>query len=140
MADLTTAGMEDICRGLASSFDGILLWKWDRRFETVLAEFSVDKKDTVRGLLKGHLSHFFDSSNVADGPEIVRAVVAQFGGLWPGQLLFTSDPSGEAMIFGTWWPWGDGKEISIRIGPAFQSLPEWHRDEQIQLFKSWFGF
>ena len=71
--------MEDICRGLASSFDGILLWKWDRRFETVLAEFSVDKKDTVRGLLKGHLSHFFDSSNVADGPEIVRAVVAQTG-------------------------------------------------------------
>lgn len=132
--------MEDICRGLAGSFDGILSWKWDKRFETMLAEFSVAKKDQVRGILERYLNHLFDSSTVGNGTEIVRAVEAQFGGLWPGQLLFTSDPKREAMIFGTWWPWSDGKEISIRIGPAFRALAERRHDEQIRLFKSWFGF
>lgn len=131
--------MEEIVKGLATDFQGVLSWKWDRRFETVLAEFSVDTKDQVRTIVERYLSSTYDSSNVGNGPDIVRSVETQFGGLWPGQFLFTSDPKREALIFGTWWPWGDGKEISIRIGPAFRTLAESNRDEQIQLFRSWFG-
>lgn len=139
VTDLKKAGMEDIVRGLAGAFQGILTWKWDRRFETVLAEFSVEKKDRVRAILESYLGTTYDSSNVGNGPDIVRKVESQFGGLWPGQFLFTSDPKRKALIFGTWWPWGDGKEISIRIGPAFRTLAESNHDAQIQLFKSWFG-
>lgn len=138
MTDLNKAGVEELGRGLAASLQSVLSWKWDRRFETVLAEFSVDRRDDVRALLERYLDHAYDSSNICNGPALVRAVENHFGGLWPGQLLFTSDPERQAMIFATWWPWSDGKEISIRIGPAFKAA-ESNRDEQIQLFRSWFG-
>ena len=138
-SDLYNRDIENVCRELAGAFQGILSWKWDRRFETVLAEFSVDKKENIRAILERYLSAIWDSANVGNAPDIVRTVESHFGGLWPGQLLFTSDPKRDALIFGTWWPWGDGKEISIRIGPSYGTLPDSKRDEQIQLFKSWFG-
>ena len=138
-SDLTNKDIEHVCRELANAFQGNLSWKWDRRFETVLAEFSVDKKETVRAILERYLSATWDSSNVGNAPDIVRTVESHFGGLWPGQLLFTSDPKRDALIFGTWWPWGDGKEISIRIGPSYSTLTDSKRDEKIQQFKSCFG-
>lgn len=139
MADLSEPHIESICRELSHAFQGVLTWKWDKRFETVLAEFSADKKENVRAILERYLSATWDSSNVGNAPDIVRAIESDFGGLWPGQLLFTSDPKRDALIFGTWWPWGDGKEISIRIGPSYRTLADSKRDEKIQLFKSWFG-
>jgi hypothetical protein len=131
--------IENICRELSSAFQGTLIWKWDNRFETVLAEFGIDKKDAIRAILERHLSVTWDSANVGNAPDIVRTIESHFGGLWPGQLLFTSDPKREALIFGTWWPWGDGKEISIRIGPAYRTQTDSKRDEKFQQFKAWFG-
>lgn len=139
MTDLSEPAIEKVSRELAGAFQGILSWKWDRRFETVLAEFSVDKKENIRAILERYLSATWDSSNVGNAPDIVRTVESHFGGLWPGQLLFTSDPKRDALIFGIWWPWGDGKEISIRIGPSYSTLTDSKRDEKIQLFKGWFG-
>jgi hypothetical protein len=139
VTDLSEPDIEKVCRELANAFQGILSWKWDRRFETVLAEFSVDKKESIRAILERYLGAIWDSSNVGNAPDIVRTLENHFGGLWPGQLLFTSDPKREALIFGTWWPWGDGKEISIRIGPAYRTLTDSKRDEKIQQFKAWFG-
>ena len=140
MTDLIESQIQETCTGLAGSFQGILSWKWDRRFETVLAEFRVDQKDQVRSVLERYLNCTYDSSNVGNGPDMVRAIETYFGGLWPGQLLFTSDPKGETLVFGTWWPWADGKEISIRIGVTFRDFEDPRRDQGIQLFKTWFGF
>ena len=131
--------IENVSRELSSAFQGVLLWQWDRRFETVLAEFAIDKKDDIRAMLERHLSMTWDSSNVANAPESVRTVDSQFGGLWPGQLLFSSDPNRDPLIFCTWWPWGDGKSISIRIGSSYITLSDSERDEKIQLFKGCFG-
>jgi hypothetical protein len=131
--------IENVSRALSGAFQGVLSWKWDRRFETVLAEFVIDKKNDIRAMLERHLSMTWDSSNVADAPESVRTVDSHFGGLWPGQLLFSSDPNGDALIFCTWWPWGDGKSISIRIGPSYRRLSDSERAEKIQLFKGCFG-
>nr|ART40932.1 L630 [uncultured bacterium] len=139
MDDLTKSGIEEVCRELAKAFQGVLSWKWDKRFETVLAEFAVGDKDKIRAVLERHLSKTFDSSNVGNGPELVRAVDDHFGGLWPGQLLFASDPSPDALVYCTWWPWGDGKAISIRIGSEYKNLSDSDHAEKIQLFKGWFG-
>ena len=139
MTNQNKSDIENICRELSSAFQGTLIWKWDNRFETVLAEFGIDKKDAIRAILERHLSVTWDSANVGNAPDIVRTIESHFGGLWPGQLLFTSDPKREALIFGTWWPWGDGKEISIRIGPAYRTQTDSKRDEKFQQFKAWFG-
>ena len=138
MSDLTKSDIEKVGRELSSAFQGVLSWKWDKRFETFLAEFPVDDKDKIREILERHLSHIFNSSNVGNAPMLVRKIDDRFGSLWPGQLLFTSDPNGDALLFCTWWPWGDGKSISIRIGSDYKDLADSEHVEKIQLFKSWF--
>lgn len=64
---------------------------------------------------------------------------SNLGGLMSGQLLFTSDPNQDAFIFCAWWPWGDGKTISIRVVPSYEKLLDSEKTKQTQLFKDWFG-
>jgi hypothetical protein len=139
MNDLDNAGLENECKKLWSAFQGILVWKWDSRFETALAEFGVKKQDNVRSTLERFLRSTWDGSNMANAPDPVRAVNGRLGDLRPGQLLFTSDQKGNAFIFCAWWPWGDGKTISIRIAPSYQNLADAEKAENTRLLKGWFG-
>ena len=139
MNDLDKTGLENECKKLWGAFQGVLSWKWDSRFETVLAEFGVKKKDNVRATLERYLRMIWDGSNMANAPDPVRAINNRLGGLRAGQLLFTSDPSGDAFIFCAWWPWGDDKTISIRIAPSYQKLLDSEKAEKTRLFKGWFG-
>jgi hypothetical protein len=139
MNDLNKSDIENVCRELLSASQGVLSWKWDSQFETVLAEFSVDNKDRVRAILECHLSIAWDKSKIRKAPDIVRTIVKHFGGLRSGQLLFTSDPNQDVFIFGVWWPWGDGKNISIRVAPFDKRLSDSEMAEFIKLFKGWFG-
>ena len=139
MHDSIKSGIENDCKELSSGLQGALSWKWDSRFETILAEFGVDKKDSIRAILERYLKTTWDSSNIDNAPDIVRLINRQFGGLKSGQLLFTSDPNRDAFIFCAWWPWGDGKTISIRIAPSYKELLDSEKAEKIQLFKGWFG-
>jgi hypothetical protein len=139
MSDSKQIDCEAIGGLLSKAFHGVLKWKWDRRFETVLSEFPVEDKDKIRAVLVRYLNQTFDGSNVGNGPALVRAVDDHFGGLWPGQLLFTSDPAGSALVYCSWWPWGDGKSISIRVGMKYAKLSDSEHAEKIKLFKSAFG-
>ena len=139
MNDLNKSDVENVCGELSRGFQGVLSWQWDGRFEAVLAEFGVDKKDSIRAILERYLSNIWDSSNIGYAPDIVRTINIRVGKLRSGQLLFTSDPSLEAFIFCAWWPWGDGQTISIRIAPSYKKISDSERAEKIQLFKSWFG-
>jgi hypothetical protein len=137
--DLDKAEIKNICTALASAFQGTLKWAWDRRFETVLAEFGVDRKDDIRATLEQSLKVTWDSANVGNAPVIVRAIDDLLGGLRSGQFLFTSDPQRDARIFCAWWPWGSGKEISLRVGPSYKNLSDSERADSLQQFKGWFG-
>jgi hypothetical protein len=139
MHDLNKSDLENICREFLSAFQGVLSWKWDSRFETVLAEFSVGNKDRVRAILERYLSIAWDSSTIGNAPDIVLMIDSHLGGLMSGQLLFTSDPNQDAFIFCAWWPWGDGKTISIRVAPFDKRLSDSEMAELIKLFKGWFG-
>jgi hypothetical protein len=139
MSDLDKSDLENVCRELLREFQGILSWKWDGRFETVLAEFAVENKETVRAILERYLSVTWDSSNIANAPDIVRRINVRVGTLRSGQLLFTSDPNRDSLVFCAWWPWGDGKTISIRVAPSYKKLSDSGTTEKTQLFKGWFG-
>jgi hypothetical protein len=111
--------LESHLEALAVAFRGVLEWKWDGRFDAALAEFSVDMKDEVLGILQLHLASSWNSSNVREASDVVREVSKKLGGLMPGQLLLLSDhePETTACIFCAWWPWGNGQKISIRVAP-----------------------
>ena len=138
MHDSNKSGIENDCKELLRAFQGVLEWKWDSRFEAVLAEFRVDHKDRVRAILERYLSITWDSSNIGNAPAIVRTINIHLGNLRSGQLLFTSDPNRDVFIFCAWWPWGDGETISIRIAPFYKKLSDSEKAEKIQLFKGWF--
>lgn len=111
-----TEAIEGKARGLATAFRGIFEWQWDGRLKTVLAEFPIDRKTEILGILEEHLVCKWDSSNVNEAPDAVREIVGMLGGLMSGQLLLLSDPEKPAFLFCAWWPWGNGQKISIRIG------------------------
>jgi hypothetical protein len=139
MDDPNKSGLENDGKELWSAFQGVLSWKWDGRFETVLAEFGVDNKNSIRAILERYLRITWDSSNIGNAPDVVRTINDRLGRLRTGQLLFTSDPNLDAFIFCAWWPWGDDKTISIRIAPSYKKLLDSEKTAKIQLFKGWFG-
>ena len=104
-----------------------------------LAEFFIDNKDAVRAIVERYLSIVWDSSNIGKAPDIVQMIVNDLGGLRSGQLLFVSDPNQDALVFGVWWPWGDGKTISLRVAPYDKRLSDAEIAELITLLKGWFG-
>ena len=131
--------LEDSCKDLMNEFKGVLSWKWDSRFETVLAEFSVEKKDSIHAILKRYFSITWDTSSIKKAPDIVKRINIYLGNLRSGQMLFTTDPNRDDFIFCAWWPWGNGKTISVRIAPFYKKLSDSEKTEKIKLFKSWFG-
>lgn len=139
MNDQNRSGLENACKELGSAFQGILSWKWDSRFGAVLAEFGAGKKESIREILERSLSITWDSSNMDKAPDIVRQINSHLGGLRAGQMLFTTDPNREPLIFCAWWPWENGKTISLRIASADRKLSDPEKAEKIQLFKEWFG-
>ena len=123
---------EGICRAILSALQMSLVWKWDGRFGTFLAEFGVDRKDSVRAVLESHLSNAWDRKSIGEAPQHVQVINGDLGGLMPGQLLFTSDPKQDAFVFCAWWPWGDGNTISIRVAPSYKKWVDTERNEQIK--------
>jgi len=139
MNNLNSSGPENVCRELSNAFQGVLAWQWDDRFQTVLAEFNVDYKEHIHNPLVRHLDRIWDSSNIEKAPEVVQTIISKFGGIMPGQLLLTSDPGQDALVFCAWWPWGNGKTISIRLAPFYQKPLDSDRAEGTQRLKEWFG-
>ena len=138
MHDPNKSDLENVCREFFSAFQEVLSWKWESRFETALAELSVDNKDKVRAILERYLNIAWDSSSIGNAPDNVQKIASQLGGLRSAQLLFTSDPNQDAFIFGAWWPWGGGQTISIRVAPSDKRLSDSEMAELIKLFKGWF--
>lgn len=130
--------LESKFRDLVEAFRGIIEWKWDGRFSTALAEFAIDRKDEVLGILKQHLVSTWDSTNVNDAPDVVREITKNLGGLMSGQLLLLSDSSKPACIFCAWWPWGSGTRISIRMAPFGQDLTREEASELTATFRDLF--
>ena len=112
---LKKSDLEKVSRKLLSASWEVFSWKWDQRFEAFLAEFSADKGDEFRAILERDFSKVWDCLNIREAPDIVKMCNNNFGGLRSGQLLFTTDPSQNVFVCGAWWPWGDGKTISLRI-------------------------
>jgi hypothetical protein len=113
--DEKRSSIEKACKGILKDFEGILKWKWDDRFEALLAEFTLQTQDKVTGILKKHLQNTWDNKTIKNAPDIVKTTSEYFGDLRKGQLLFTTEPENSDQILAVWWPWGDGQSVSVRI-------------------------
>ncbi|MFH2091823.1 MAG: hypothetical protein ABIJ31_05615 [Pseudomonadota bacterium] len=139
MLDYDTSKLEKTSRELHKAFENHLIWKWDDRFETVLAEFDAGNQDSIIAIIKTHMGDIWDGGNFQKAPEIIKIVIKFFGGLHPGQELFTTQTDRDDLLLCAWWPWSNGKTISIRLGVFARSLSDEKNKELTQMFKGWFG-
>lgn len=107
--------IKELCKELLEDFERTLSFKWDSGFSALLAEFSTDRRDEVLAVLERHLGFRFDSSTIRKAPAQIKNKAGDLADLRDNQLLFTTDPEGELLIFAAWWPWGNGELISVRI-------------------------
>ena len=128
-----------LCTRLRSALEGILEWKWDGRFGTILAEFPSEKKQGVQDILGRYLVHRWDSVTIGEAPQIAQRVNGRLGGLMSGQMLLVSDPEDDPLVYCAWWPWGDGQAISIRIGRFSEMTDAEVQSSLTEELKSWFG-
>ena len=139
--DLTsvTSELEKICLDFISACKKDLTWKWDDRFNMVLAEFNTSKKDEIYSNLKRFSETTWDNQSIHKAPKPIINISKQLGGINPNQLLFVSNSAQEAFLICAWWPWGDGKRISIRLSPSSSRLSEDEKNFLSNHFKTLFG-
>ncbi len=93
-------------------------WSWDHRFKTVTSSFPGDAGPSVRGILTAAVPSEWTAQTFATAPDDVRALEERCGDLRPGQILLTGPVVAGMLLFAMWWPWGDGSQISVRLGIA----------------------
>ena len=104
------------CSELVAALQADLSWEWDSRFETALAQISIEEKNGICTTLEKHMGTAWDSVTIDMAPERMQRVIGRLGGIMPGQLLYTVGLPEDGVAFCAWWPWGNGKTISIRFG------------------------
>lgn len=116
------SNVSDTYASLAAAFSGSLTWEWDERFSGVLAAFEANDQDRMLRIIGDQLTHAWNNTNIGDAPDSVNDAIQLFGGLHPGQLLFSSDFTQDVILLGLWWPWDNGATISIRLVPYCKKL------------------
>lgn len=130
--------LESVCREFQVASREVLTWKWDSRFGTALAEFSIDNGDKVRELLGSYLGGSWNSSNISGASDTLQMIAGRLGGLRAGQMLFAPDSNKDDFVFGVWWPWGNGSTVSIRVAPYDKRLSGAEISNLVTSFKGWF--
>ena len=129
--------LEKMTGDLTASLCDILEWRWDDRFDTALAQFSVAAQGRVGHILAGTLDHAWDRGNAEGSPEIIRMIIDYFGGIQHDQKLLSSDPDRDDILVCAWWPWMDGETVSIRLAVHDRSMGDKENSELTGAFKKW---
>ncbi len=139
MLEQTINAFDNLCREILATHGGVLTWKWDPRFESLLIEFTQETVESVRGVLDKHLNYVWEKSSLNQAPEAVQDFGERLGGLMSNQLLFASDTDNGTRIFCAWWPWADQNTISIRLAPDYSIFDDPAKSGLIDQTKKMFG-
>ena len=107
--------VEKICTRIYSECNSLVAWNWDDRFNAVLSEFPAEQEEDVVSVLEKHFDSCWDKETINYAPGKIRSVAKELGELRQGQRLFSSNPDHEALLLGAYWPWQNGKKISLRM-------------------------
>ncbi|MDP6636957.1 MAG: hypothetical protein QGG42_18815 [Phycisphaerae bacterium] len=132
------AEIEGCCKGILTETRGLLQWDWDNYVGAFLATFGSDKAQQVNTICERYFMSQWDTGSLSKIPPSVLAIAESLGGLRSSQRLFATRPGEYALAYGAWWPWGDGKTISLRIGLVTHNVPDHARYEFFTEFCGWF--
>ena len=140
MQHISNSSAESICTHIAAATSDQLLWQWDGRFNTALAQFNVSEVGSIHQILERHLTISWPYGEIESAPERVRSILAKLGGLQRGQMFLTSDPeNSDEFVYCAWWPWGNGEKVSIRLASSGYTENCCSDPDHHSRIKSWFG-
>jgi hypothetical protein len=90
-------------------------WTWDDRFGMLASSFTVEMQDKASASAALALPYSWDSKTLETAPPSLRDLCEACGGLRARQRLLAGR-AGELVLFGLWWPWGNGTNITLRLG------------------------
>jgi hypothetical protein len=105
------AELEHACRALAEG----LSWEWDGRFSVALAVTRDPEHHDVLARVATQFPFPWDAKSIRDAPERLVTLINGWGGLRPGQQMFTRDPGDDPLLYAVWWPWGGNTTFSLRV-------------------------
>lgn len=97
------------------SLEDRISWQWDTQFGCLLAEFSVDHQDFVYLKAKQYFPHVWDKKSFRLADDFLQHRAGIFSVLEKQQQLMTVDKEGTENLMLSWWPWGHGATVSIRV-------------------------
>ncbi len=97
-------------------------WEWDARLACALSTVAQANEAQARAALATALPTTFTAATLGSAPASVREVCGMTGGLRGSQMIFTAEHEGELVTFCLWWPWGDGAQVSARVGTIDEAL------------------
>jgi hypothetical protein len=90
-------------------------WTWDARFTMIASSFDKAVEAAARASAVHALPYAWDSQSLSTAPAGLRELCQRTGGLRAKQMLMAGR-AGPLVLVGLWWPWGDGKTITLRLG------------------------
>ena len=103
--------LEQACRALA----GDLSWEWDSRFSAALSVAHAPQHHDLLGSVAQQLPSPWDAASIREAPPRLVTLSQAWGGLRPGQQMFTRDPDDNPLLYAVWWPWGGDQTFSLRV-------------------------
>lgn len=132
------ATLKHVSRTIHSALPKELEWKYDNRFNILLAEFNIKFVDQIFHHLKPYFFNIWDSTGFTSAPGVAHTACARFGAVLPGQLILCTNLNDECFIYVIVWPWSDGETISMRMAPFNQRFTEKQTLNLAIVFNSWF--
>lgn len=93
-------------------------WSWDPRLLCVTSSFTTEQEPAARKATQLALHNEWTSGMIVRAPQQLRDVVERAGGIRQGQVALSTGPINGLLVYGLWWPWGDGETVSLRVGLA----------------------
>jgi hypothetical protein len=91
-------------------------WSFDNRFICVASTFGIEMAEKARAAIALALPRDWTERTLPNAPSVLRELASRTGGVRANQYLFSSDLVAGATAYGLWWPWEEGRTISLRIG------------------------
>lgn len=91
-------------------------WTFDNRFDCVASTFGADFAPQAKQLITSVLPHVWTDVTLVTSTPVIAHVAERTGGLRSGQFIFAAAPVGRVTAYGLWWPWEEGRTVSLRIG------------------------
>ncbi|MCJ8320507.1 MAG: hypothetical protein MJK12_12790 [Colwellia sp.] len=114
--NVSQENLECVFKDIIKDLGEVFIWQWDDKRQSLLTEFSRNKKDLALPKIEQLFTDEWDKKTIKKSPDALKIQLGSLAGLVKEQRLFTSPAKdGKPAVLAIWWPWGHGGTYSLRL-------------------------